>query len=471
MLLAAAVSCAQEVGAETLFGRKRKHTTALDAVKPVPAAPPAEEASVSETAGQALKDTLKPSEPQEGGAAAEKKSLPHYDTALKHELTPSEMDSLAALWNAERNNAAFDRFFDNFISFDMLEGSVSSTPDSVYVERLRALASPVQLPYNPIVKNYIARYTDSRWGTMNRILSLSKYYFPIIEEELLRAGLPVELRALPIIESALLPQAVSVRGAAGLWQFMPYTGKSYGLEVNSLVDERCDAVLSTRAACRFLRDLYDIYNDWTLAIAAYNCGPGNVNKALARAGRDCKTFWDIYYYLPPETRGYVPAFIGASYAYAYHRLHNMDVEPSPLPVATDTITVRRIMHLGQVAETLDIPMDLLRRLNPQYKLDIIPATTRSYSLVLPLQFVSKYVERESDIFSKDSAYLKEYINPANIDRKRLERPGFTYTVKSGDTLSGIAYKYHVSVKEIMKWNHLRSTKLRIGQKLRIEKAR
>ena len=430
--------------------------------------------TIVEPAPQAVEpaDTVKvEAVPVQDTVAKAEEVVPTYSTMLNIELTPAQMDSLVAQWNEEQNARAFDEFFSNFISFDTNEESASGIPDSVYIERLRALVSPVQLPYNPIVKSYIARYTDTRWGTINRILSRSQYYFPIIEDELIKAGLPVELRALPIIESALSPTAVSVRGAAGLWQFMPSTGKSYGLEVNSLVDERCDAVLSTRAACRFLMDLYEIYHDWTLAIAAYNCGPGNVNKALIRAGSDCRTFWDIYYYLPRETRGYVPAFIAASYAYAYHKQHNIEVEPSPLPVATDTIRVNRIMHLGQVPSTLNIPIELLRSLNPQYKLDIIPATTKSYTLILPQQFASQYVEKEQEIFSKDSTYLKEYINPANIDRKRLERPGFTYTVKKGDTLSGIAYRYRCSVKELMRWNRLKSTKLRIGQKLRIERAR
>ena len=393
-----------------------------------------------------------------------------YNPYLNVTLTPKCMDSLIASWNESQNARAFDKFFADYIAIDSLSSSSASLPDSVYESRLRALASPVQLPYNPVVKRYIDRYTDTRYGTINRIMSLSQYYFPIIEEELLRAELPVELRAMPIIESALAVTAVSPRGATGLWQFMPYTGKSYGLEVNSLVDERRDAVLSTRAACKYLRDLYKFYNDWTLAIAAYNCGPGNVNKALARAGAECKTFWDIYYFLPPETRGYVPAFIGASYAFAYHQSHNIEYEPSPLPLATDTITIRRIMHLGQVASTLDIPIEMLRKLNPQYKLDIIPATTKSYALTLPTQFVSQYIEKEKEIFSKDSVYLKEYINPANIDKKRLER-GFTYTVKNGDTLSGIANRYRVSVKSLMQWNGLRSAnRLRVGQKLRIEKS-
>ncbi len=200
--------------------------------------------------------------------------------------------------------------FDRHVSEDTTaNGSDDATPDSVYAHRLQQLVSPVQLPYNPIVRGYIARYTNPRYGTISRILGMSQYYFPLIEEELIKAGLPVELRALPIIESALNPTAVSRMGAAGLWQFMPSTGKLYGLEVNSLIDERYDPVLATRAACRYLKDMYAVFGDWMLAIASYNCGPGNVNKAIARSGGG-KTFWEIYDYLPRETRGYVPAFIG-----------------------------------------------------------------------------------------------------------------------------------------------------------------
>ena len=469
LLLTLAV-CAEEAEAQTrfkqLFQRKKRvpKERVLKSVK-VDSIPVADSVS----AVQIVRTESVAAEQQDSVATSQSKEKP-YNPYLNVTLTPAQMDSLVARWDESQNALAFDNFFANYIALDSLSTGAASLPDSVYESRLRALASPIQLPYNPIVKNYINRYTDTRYGTINRILSLSHYYFPIIEEELLRAGLPVELRAMPIIESALATTAVSPRGASGLWQFMPYTGKSYGLEVNSLVDERRDAVLATRAACKYLRDLYGIYNDWTLTIAAYNCGPGNVNKALARAGADCKTYWDIYYYLPPETRGYVPAFIGASYAFAYHKKHNIEYEPSSLPIATDTITVRRIMHFGQIASTIDIPIEMLRRLNPQYKLDIIPATNKSYALTLPTQFVSAYIEREAEIFSKDSTYLKEYINPANIDKKRLERPGFTYTVKSGDTLSGIASRYRVSVKNLMRWNGLRSAnRLRVGQKLRIER--
>lgn len=380
-------------------------------------------------------------------------------------LSASEADSLVAVWRERQSCDSFREFFDNFIRVE--PDSVSSTPDSVYTTRLRALASPVQLPYNAIVKGYINRYTDTRYGTINRILGMSQYYFPLIEDYLLREGLPVELRALPVIESALQPTAVSPMGAAGLWQFMPSTGKSYGLEVNSLVDERRDPIRSTEAACRYLKDLHAIYNDWTLAIAAYNCGPGNVNKAIARSGG--KTFWEIYDYLPRETRGYVPAFIGASYAYAYHRHHGIRPAPTPIPLSVDTLHIDRILHFGQIASTIDLPVETLRQLNPQYKLDIIPATNKVYTLVLPQRSISQYIAHEAEIYAKDSTYLKEYIDPANLDKKRQERSGTVYTVKRGDTLGAIARRYRVTTAQLMRWNKLRSAhKLRIGQKLRIE---
>ena len=386
------------------------------------------------------------------------------------DYSPEVRDSLLSGWYRRNVVASYDDFFDRYVSEDTTaNGSDDATPDSVYARRLQQLVSPVQLPYNPIVRGYIARYTNPRYGTISRILGLSQYYFPLIEEELIKAGLPVELRALPIIESALSTTAVSPMGAVGLWQFMPSTGKSYGLEVNSLVDERRDPVRSTQAACRYLKDLYAIYNDWSLAIAAYNCGPGNVNKAIARSGGNGRTFWDIYDYLPRETRGYVPAFIGASYAYAYHRQHGIELTESPIPLATDTIRIDRLMHLGQIASTIDIPIETLRQLNPQYKLDIIPATTKPYTLVLPQRNITQYIANEPAIFAKDSAYLKEYINPANIDKKRQERSGTVYVVKKGDTLGAIARRYRVTTAQLMRWNGIKNAhKLRLGQRIRIE---
>ncbi|MBO7220252.1 MAG: transglycosylase SLT domain-containing protein [Alistipes sp.] len=380
--------------------------------------------------------------------------------------TPAEIDSLVEAWVQLHQEQSQKHFFGLYAEED-------TTPlqpiDTLYKQRLLEMVSPVQLPYNYIVRNFINQYLNGRWSPLRNVLALSQYYFPIIEEELAAAGLPLELRYLPIIESNLSIRATSRMGAVGLWQFMPATGKNLGLEINSLVDERCDVLKSTRAACKFLAYLYKIYGDWTLAIAAYNCGPGNVNRALARAGESCKTFWDIYDFLPRETRGYVPKYIAAAYSYTYHKAH--DIKPTALPdhISTDTVMINRVMHLGQVASVLNIPIETLRDLNPQYKLDIIPATKKTYSLRLPTRYTSEFIENEKEIYSKDSLYLKEYINPANLEKKRAEGVGYFYTVRSGDNLGLIAKRNRCTVKEIMKWNKLNSTVIRPGQKLRIEK--
>lgn len=382
-------------------------------------------------------------------------------------LTAEQADSLLAVWRERQRGEAYEEFFKRYVPDDSVPAD--TVPDAVYESRLRALASPVPLAYNHIVRRYISNYTGSRNGVISRVLGMSQYYFPIIEEELVKAGLPVELRVLPIIESALQPGATSRAGAVGLWQFMPSTGKSYGLEINSLVDERRDPLRSTQAACRYLKDLYNIYNDWTLAIAAYNCGPGNINKAIARSGGKGGSFWEIYDCLLRETQGYVPSFIAATYAYTYHRQHGIVPTEPPIPLSVDTVHVDRLLHFGQIASTIDLPLETLRQLNPQYRLDIIPATTRSYPLVLPQRCVGQYIAHQQEIFAKDSAYLKEYINPANIDKKRKEAGGTIYIVKKGDTLGAIARRHHVTTAQLMRWNKLRNANsLRIGQRLRIE---
>ena len=393
------------------------------------------------------------------------KPAPRIDT-LRLAHTPEQIDSLVEMWNVLHMEQAEANYFGKFAMTD----SIPSLPvDTLYKRRLQDMVSPVHLPYNYIVRNFIDQYLNGRWSPLSRVLALSKYYFPIIEEELMAAGLPLELRYLPIIESNLSIRATSRMGAVGLWQFMPATGKNLGLEINSLVDERCDVLKSTKAACRFLAYLYKVYGDWTLAIAAYNCGPGNVSRAIARAGSECRTYWDIYDYLPRETRGYVPKFIAAAYAYNYHKEHNVKAMATPECVSSDTVMVHRIMHLGQVASTLNIPLETLRELNPQYKIDIVPATTKSYSLRLPTRYCTEFIENEAEIYAKDSLYLKEYINPANLEKKRAEGVGYIYTVRSGDNLGLIAKRNRCTVKEIMKWNKLSSTLIRPGQKLRIEK--
>lgn len=388
-------------------------------------------------------------------------------------LTPAEVDSLIAQWHELRSEIQYDEYFRHYILSDSIQiigkdSLADRQRDTLYARRLQNLVSTIPLAYNYIVRGHINRYVDTAPATMSRILGLSQVYFPLIENELMAAGLPVELRALPIIESALQVNAVSRAGAVGLWQFMPATGKSYGLEVNTLVDERRDPIRSTQAAIRFLKDLYRIFGDWTLAIAAYNCGPGNVNKAIARSGG--KTFWEIYDYLPRETRGYMPAFIAATYAFNYHREHNIDKTPSPIPLALDTIHVNRITHLEQISSTIDVDIETLRLLNPQYRMDIIPASTKPYALILPQRYINQYIEREAEIIGKDSTYLKEYLNPVNLDKKRLETRTTYHKIKRGETLGGIARRYGVTVNQLMRWNGIKNAaRIREGQRLRIEK--
>ena len=384
------------------------------------------------------------------------------------DYTPATADSLAHELKLQQVDDALQNFFNDYVC-EPTSFSSDASLDSLYTARLNDMVSPIHLPYNELVRSYIKRYTDGS-GLMSRVLALSQYYFPMIEEELLKAGLPVELRAMAIIESALQAKAYSRAGAAGLWQFMPATAKSYGLEVNSMVDERYDPYKATKAACKYMKALYKMYNDWSLAIAAYNCGPGNVNKALARAGGNPQSFWEVYWYLPSETRGYVPAFIAANYAYAYHQAHNITYSEPPMPIAVDTVHVSRLLHLQQVSSTIDVTTDALKLLNPQYKLDIIPATNKKYTLVLPANRVTEYISHQDSIFAKDSIYLKEYLNPGAVAKKMTEVSTIYYTVKKGDTLGAIAKRYRVTVKQLMTWNRIKSANsLRIGQRLRIEK--
>lgn len=384
------------------------------------------------------------------------------------DYSPAVADSLAAQLRQQQIDESFEQFFKEYICEpEHVEGDAKL--DSLYEARLKQLVSPIHLPYNSIVRAFIQRYTQPE-GVMKRVLSLAQYYFPMIEDELIKAGMPVELRAMAIIESALRATAYSRAGAAGLWQFIASTGRSYGLQINTMVDERYDPVKSTKAACRYMKDLYKMYNDWSLAIAAYNCGPGNVNKALARAGGNPQSFWEVYWYLPSETRGYVPAFIAASYAYAYHSAHNIEVTPPPMPVAVDTVQVSRLLHFGQVSSTIDVTTETLKMLNPQYKLDIIPASASSYSLVLPSNRLTDYVMNQDSIFAKDSIYLKEYLNPSTVAKKMEETSIIYYKVKRGDTLGAIARKYRVTVKSLMRWNGIKNANsLREGQRLRIER--
>ena len=272
--------------------------------------------------------------------------------------------------------------------------------DAVLRDRLSKLPTVIDMPYNSIVRNYIERYTRRGRDQVAALLGLSLYYMPIFEQALEAEGLPLELKYLPVIESALDPNATSKHGAAGLWQFMVGTGKGLGLEVNSMVDERRDPYKSSEKAAKYLKDLYNSYGDWSLAIAAYNCGPGAVNKALRRAGGtpDTQDYWSIYYYLSPETRGYVPMFIAANYVMNYYDKHNIGPVLPTKPLVMDTVHVSERIHFDQISNVLDIPVEELRVLNPQFRADIIPGNNeRSYTLILPSRQVQAYLMSEEEI--------------------------------------------------------------------------
>ncbi len=339
-------------------------------------------------------------------------------------------------------------------------------PDSVLNTRIEALnaETPIELTYNKVVDNYIDLYSKNRRELTGRLLGLAELYFPLFEETLDKYDMPLEIKYLAVVESALNPRARSWVGAKGLWQFMYYTGKMYGLKVTSLVDDRNDPVKATDAACRHLRDLHDIYDDWSLALAAYNSGAGNVNKAVRRAG-GTKNYWAVWPYLPRETRGYVPAFIAVNYVMHYHKEHNIyPIAPDIVYYETDTVYVNEALHLEQVSAVLDIPMDILQLLNPAYRQDIIPATEKkSYVLRLPRAKMSGFLNNQDSISHyKTRSGIKREKVLAEI-KKAQERQ--VHIVKSGENLGLIARKYHVSVSSLKKWNNMRSTRIYPGQKL------
>lgn len=349
---------------------------------------------------------------------------------------------------------------------------IAELPDSIYKQRLQALPLLIEAPYNDVVRQYILRYTKHSPKQLATLLRRAEYYFPIFEDILAQHELPYELSYLSIVESALNPHARSYVGATGLWQFMPSTGKKYGLEINSLVDERMDPIRSTEAACRFLTDLYNIFEDWNLAIAAYNCGPGNVNKAIHRAGGK-RDFWSIYPFLPRETRGYLPIFIAVIYAMNYAQLHGICPAEPLLTMASDTIITTQRQHLKQIAENLDIPLGELRRLNPQYPRDIIPGG-KKYAICLPSNKTGAYIDNEQTILAYNA---DELINNRRAEIELLQRTsveggysinGVTYyKIKEGDTLGGIAKKFRISVKQLKAWNGLKSDIIRAGKTLKI----
>lgn len=340
--------------------------------------------------------------------------------------------------------------------------------DSIYMDRLKRIPAIIEMPYNEIVRKFIDMYATRLRQKVAFMLSANNFYMPIFEEALDLYDLPLELKYLPVIESALNPMATSTQGATGLWQFMLRTGQVYGLKVNSLVDERRDPIKSTRAAARYLKDLYDIYQDWNLVLAAYNCGPGTINKAIRRAGGD-KDFWEIYNYLPKETRGYVPAFIAANYIMTYYCEHYISPMEMRMPESTDTIHVSRPLNLNQVADVCKINIDELRALNPEFKKDLIPGNEKPYALRLPTNMVSTFIDKEDSIYAyKADTYLTRRSTVAVKNATGTSKGKAVYhRIRNGETLGGIAAKYGVSINQLRRLNGIKGSNIRAGKSLRI----
>lgn len=372
----------------------------------------------------------------------------------------------------------------------------------VYIDRLKRLPNVMEMPYNDIVRKFIDRYTGRLRRSVSYMLGASNFYMPIFEDALMAYDLPLELKYLPVIESALNPKAISRVGAAGLWQFMPSTGKHYGLEINSLVDERRDPIKASYAAARYLRDLYKIYGDWSLVIAAYNCGPENVRKAIQRAGGEAD-YWTIYPYLPRETKGYVPAFIAANYVMTYYCEHNICPMRTTLPAKTDTVVVNRDIHLKQIADVCGLNIEELRALNPQYRRDIVNGNSKPSAIRLPITAVNTFISNEDSIcnYQADQLFTRRSLvdvdeqsqqryttskknysrsnnngysskkskkNKNRKDKKKKDSGGKSVTIKNGDTLSEIAERNHTTVSKLRKLNGIKGNTIRAGKKIKVK---
>lgn len=383
------------------------------------------------------------------------------------DYSPEVTDSLLALWY--RSNFGRTPVMP---AFDMDSVRLtSSVSDSVMIRRLAALNPYFTLPFNDVVKNYMILYSERRGVAMEQAMGLSSYYFPIFEETFCKYGIPLELKYLAVVESMLKPTATSRAGAKGIWQFMYKTARSYGLEINSFIDERMDVEKSTDAAARYLKSLYNMLGDWALAVSAYNCGAGNVNKAIRRAGGS-RDFWSVYPYLPTETRGYLPAFVGVMYAFAYSSDYGLNAASVGIPGQTDTFQVHRNLHFKQISEVVGVPLNELQYLNPKYYNDIIPGSSGVCIVNVPYSWSAAWLAAEPDSLYSHNAklYLSDQVIK-DISEGKSQSGGSgsrtCYTVKSGDTLSYIARRYRVSVRQLMSWNHLRSDRLSIGQKIYI----
>ena len=396
------------------------------------------------------------------------------EDVFEHRLyTDDVTDSLLNIWylhRQTRDNPQGDQYNMDSVHF------TSEVPDKVLIERLERMNSFIRLPYNETVKNYMILYAEKMPTKMGQMLGLAQYYMPIFEEAFRKYGLPLELKYMAIIESALNPVAVSRVGATGMWQFMHSTARNYGLRIDSYIDDRMDPVASVDAAARYLRDAYRIFGDWSLAISSYNCGSGNVNKAIKRSGR--RDFWSIYPYLPRETRGYVPAMVGAMYAVNYAKEYGLEPTPVQIPAHVDTFMVNKNVHFRQISEVLGIPIDDLRDLNPQYYKDIVPGASGEQVLRLPFNYSNAFLDQQDSIYR----YKADQMFSGSIeDGRSASRPAASpaprsgngswvyYKVRRGDNLGKIASRNHTTVSNIKKWNNLRSDRIREGQRLKVGK--
>lgn len=387
---------------------------------------------------------------------SEARNTPEVDTTA---YTAEVSDSLLSLWYIQKKVSQSE---EDYYDMDSVRFE-SNVPDSVYIERIKKMNSFITLPYNDIVKSYIIKYSEKMPNTIGKILGLCDYYMPQFEEIFSLYDMPEELKAMAVIESAMNPLAVSRVGAKGMWQFMYSTAKIYGLNIDSFVDERLDPVKSAHAAAQYLQDAYEIFGDWNLAIASYNCGAGNVNKAIRRSGGK-RAFWDIWPYLPRETRGYVPAFVGALYTMNFYKEHGIKPVAVAMPEHVDTFQITKMLHLKQVSELTGAPLEELKNLNPQYKHEIIPGNDREYILRVPFRYTNAFLENEDSLYRHKADV---YFNPVTIKKIKDGGDGerMVYRVKSGDYLGKIASRYGTTVAKIKKWNNLKSNNIRVGQRL------
>lgn len=387
------------------------------------------------------------------------------DTTTMLRIVPSDFES--ALDVLVRDWYVTNSFV---IDCDERNAHVEPLTDSLCIERLEKISLGMTLPYNTIVRSFIDSYLR-RQQQVEYMLGLGEsYYFPIFEAALEKYQVPLELKYLPVIESALNARALSRAGASGLWQFIITTGRNYDLEVNTLVDERRDPIKASDAAAHYLHDLYEIYGDWFLAIASYNCGPGNVAKAIRAAGGK-RNYWDIYPYLPQETRSYVPIFIAANYIMNYYVEHGMCPARPRYQTTVDSIIVNQRIHLQQISDILSVPIEELRFLNPQYRHDIVPGNIKPYPVVLPMSLMAAFEKNQDTIARYHAAELvAQSMQAAPPERSTASYSRghvIYYKVRRGDTLNSIARKYRTTILNIKRWNGLRSTTIRVGQRLKI----